>query len=88
MIAIGKYIIVEDTKEVEKASESLVFTAKETQMMRGHKATVVMAGTDTKGINPGDVVYYDKARSFPQMIDGKMFIMTREADVMVVIPSS
>tara|TARA_R110000868_G_scaffold99646_2_gene274178 strand:+ start:918 stop:1196 length:279 start_codon:yes stop_codon:yes gene_type:complete len=87
MRAIGKYIIVKTSVEAAKASESLEFSESETNKMRGQRAEVILAGSDVQGINTGDIVYYDKARSFDQMIDGKMYTMTRETDIFVVMSS-
>ena len=88
MIAIGKYIVVEKSTDVEEAGSGLEYSEVDTNQMRGHRGTVIIAGTDVSGIKPGDVVYYDKARSFDQAIEGRTYTMTREMDIMVVISSS
>ncbi len=86
MKAVGKYIIIEKCKKAEVAPSGLEYSEEETNKMRAHRATVVSIGDEVSGINVGDDVYYDKARSFEQIINGLEMTMTREADIMVIIP--
>ncbi len=86
MRAVGKYIIIEKCKKPEVAPSGLEFSEEETNKMRAHRATVVSLGSEVSGVNIGDEVYYDKARSFEQIIDGVEMTMTREIDLMVIIP--
>ena len=86
MRAVGKYIIIEKSKNPEVAASGLEYSEEETNKMRAHRATVVSIGSEVSGINIGDDVYYDKARSFEQIINGEEMTMTREGDIMVIIP--
>jgi|TARA_R110002020_G_scaffold54546_1_gene152005 co-chaperonin GroES (HSP10) len=86
MRAVGKYIIIEKSKNPEVSASGLEYSEEETNKMRAHRATVISIGSEVSGINIGDDVYYDKARSFEQIIDGVEMTMTREVDIMVIIP--
>ena len=86
MRAVGKYIIIEKSKNPEVSASGLEYSEDETNKMRAHRATVISIGSEVSGINIGDDVYYDKARSFEQIIDGVEMTMTREVDIMVIIP--
>ena len=86
MRAVGKYIIIEKSKNPEVSASGLEYSEDETNKMRAHRATVVSIGNEVSGIDIGDDVYYDKARSFEQIIDGVEMTMTREVDIMVIIP--
>lgn len=86
MRAVGKYIIIEKSKNPEVSASGLEYSEEETNKMRAHRATVISIGSEVSGIDIGDDVYYDKARSFEQIIDGVEMTMTREVDIMVIIP--
>ena len=86
MRAVGKYIIIEKSKNPEVSASGLEYSEEDTNKMRAHRATVISIGSEVSGINIGDDVYYDKARSFEQIIDGVEMTMTREVDIMVIIP--
>lgn len=86
MRAVGKYIIIEKSKNPEVSASGLEYSEEDTNKMRAHRATVISIGSEVSGINIGDDVYYDKSRSFEQIIDGVEMTMTREVDIMVIIP--
>lgn len=83
--AFGKYIIIDKSKKPEVAASGLEFSEEETNKMRAHRAVVLSVGEEVDGIKVGDEVYYDKARSFEQIIDGVEMTMTREIDIMVIL---
>ena len=83
--AFGKYLIIEKSKKPERSASGLEYSEEETNKIRAHRATVLSVGDEVGGISVGDDVYYDKARSFEQIINGKEQTMTREVDILVII---
>lgn len=86
MRAVGKYIFIKKSTAPEISESGFEFSEKETNDMRAHRATVLSVGHEVVGIEVGDDVYYDKARSFDQIIDGKLVTITREIDIMAILP--
>jgi len=85
MKAVGKYIIIEVSKKPEVSASGFEYSEKETRDMRAQRATVISVGHEVDLIKPGDDVYFDKARSFEQVIDGNLVTMTREVDIMAIL---
>ena len=84
MKAFGRYIILEGIKEVETLGGFEV-PEQTTSSERAQKGLVIEPGLDVVGVNKGDVVFYDRARSFPITVDGEMFMMIRDVDIMVIL---
>ncbi len=53
--------------------------------MRYAKGRAVKVGTDVEVISDGDVLYYDKSRSYTMIIEDEPFIIISERDVVVVL---
>lgn len=84
MLPIGKYIVITDIEEEVKTSSGLMLSANDAAEFRYKKATVVKPGSDVTVINEGDVIYYDKGRSFKMLISDTQYTIIQERDVVVV----
>jgi co-chaperonin GroES (HSP10) len=84
--AIGRYILVEEVKEQEKATESgLYFGVKESNELRYKKATVLAVGTECHpSLKEGLLLYVDKTAGHPILVNGVSCYVIREQDVVLV----
>ena len=84
MKPINKYIVVKDIEEEVKTESGLLLSSTDKDSFRYCKALVVEQGTEVNSIAKGDVVYYDKARSFTMIIKDEPMTIIQERDVVVV----
>ncbi len=85
MKPIGKHIVIKKVDEEVKTSSGLLLSSKDIGDMRYAKGRVVKVGTDVSVINDGDVLYYDKSRSYTMVIEDESYIVISEGDVVVVL---
>ena len=85
MKPIGKHIVVKKIDEEVKTSSGLLLSSKDIGDMRYGKAKAVKVGTDVSVISDGDVLYYDKSRSYSMIIDDESYTVISERDVVVVV---
>ena len=65
MKAVGKYIVIEQIKEVDvKTKGGLILAEKQREDVRYRRAKVIQPGSDVEVLKAGDEVYYDKAAGF------------------------
>lgn len=84
MKPIGKYLIVKDIREEVITASGLMLSNEEIDNMRYCRASVVAAGTEVNDITAGEILYYEKSRSFTMMVKGELVTVIREMDVVVV----
>ena len=85
MKPIGKHIVLSKIDEEVKTSSGLLLSSKDIGDMRYAKGRAVKVGTDVSVINDGDVLYYDKSRSYTMVIEDESYIIISERDVVVVV---
>ena len=85
MKPIGKYIAVRKIKEEGKTSSGLLLSSEDVGDMRYEKGCVAKVGTDVSVISDGDVLYYDKSRSYMMVIEDETYTIISERDVVVVV---
>ncbi|QDP67752.1 MAG: hypothetical protein GOVbin3530_11 [Prokaryotic dsDNA virus sp.] len=85
MIAINKYIIVENIKEELKTESGLLLSEHDADQFRYRKAKVITPGTEVKSINSNDIIYYDKRAGYQMVLEGTACTIIREQDVVVVV---
>ena len=85
MKPIGKHIVVKKIDEEVKTSSGLLLSSKDVGDMRYAKAKAIKVGTDVSVINDGDVLYYDKSRSYAMVIEDESYTVISEGDVVVVL---
>ena len=85
MRTIGKHIAIQKIEQQVTTSSGLLLSSKDVGEMRYAKARAVKVGTDVEVISDGDVLYYDKSRSYTMIIEDEPFIIISERDVVVVL---
>lgn len=82
---MDKYLVIEDIKEESEHSSGLSLSSKDTNKIAAVKAKVVQSGENVDGINESDKIMYHKARAFKMVIEGEIYTMIREQDILVVL---
>ena len=86
MRAIGKYIVVEEVKEVGTTTKGgLLLTENAREDIRYRKGRVIEAGTDVVGVNNDDNIYFDRHAGFGIELDKEQYKVIKEQDVVIVI---
>ena len=86
MKVIGKYIIIDPVKEGRvKTKSGFELGEKHREDIRYREASVVEIGGEVNGIVPGDRIYYDRHAGFDLEIDGTIYKIIKEFDVVVVL---
>ena len=84
MKAINDYIIIKKDKVEPKKVAGLILTEGLDEDNRYLKAEVISAGDLAKGINDGDVVYYDKNAGHGISWKKDLFYVIEARDVVIV----
>ena len=86
MRAIGKYIVVEEVKEVGTTTKGgLLLTENAREDIRYRKGRVIEAGTDVVGVNNDDNIYFDRHAGFGIELDKEQYKVIKEQDVVIVL---
>jgi len=85
MRAVNKYIIINQIIEEAKTSSGLLLTNVENDEMRYGKGTVVSVGNEVVAVKEGDMIYFDKRNGHQVRIDGVVYGVIKEADVVVLL---
>ena len=81
---LGKWILVKNDMTPPKTSSGLPLSPGQMQQMMTQKAVVETPGADVDGIKNGDVLHYQKARSFKIVLPSGEWTVIREQDIVVV----
>jgi co-chaperonin GroES (HSP10) len=86
MIAVGKNIIIKDTQEkTTKTKGGLILAEKQREDIRYQEAEVLIPGSDVTLLKKGDKIFYDKHAALKVDIEGKVFSIIKEKDIVIVI---
>ena len=86
MKAVGKYIIINPIREVDKKTKGgLILAESQREDIRYRRAKVVNSGSEVKVLKKGDEIYYDKSAGFNIEIDKEQYKVIKEFDVVVII---
>lgn len=85
MRPIGKHIAIKKIDEEVRTSSGLLLSNKDIDEMRYGKGKAIKVGTDVSVISDGDILYYDKSRSYTMIIEDEPYIIISERDVVVVL---
>lgn len=85
MRAVNNYIIINETVEEKKTSTGLILTATEGEEMRYGKGEVAEIGDKVTTVKKGDIVYFDKRQGHQVRLEGVLYGIIREPDVVVII---
>ena len=86
MRAIGNNIIIKTEKTTtDKTKGGLIIIEKDREDIRYKKATIVSISDDIKGLEPDDVIYYDKHAGHGVEFNKEKFTVIKLQDVVVVL---
>jgi len=86
MIAVGKNIIIKDTQEkTTKTKGGLILAEKQREDIRYQEAEVLIPGSDVTLLKKGDKIFYDKHAALNVDIEGKVFKIIKEKDIVIII---
>jgi co-chaperonin GroES (HSP10) len=86
MIAVGKNIIIKDTQEkTTKTKGGLILAEKQREDIRYQEAEVLIPGSDITLLKKGDKIFYDKHAALNVDIEGKVFKIIKEKDIVIIL---
>lgn len=86
MQAFGKYLVLEQEPETtRKTSGGLELASSHTTDIKYVKGKVISAGTDVEGVENNDVVLYRKMSGHGVEIDGEIYKVITEGDIMMIL---
>ncbi len=86
MKAIGKYIIItEPTKKSTSTKGGLLLNEESRDDIRYREGVIVMPGTEVKGIEIGNTIYFDRHAGFGIEINNNAYKVIKETDVVVIL---
>lgn len=85
MRAVNNFIIINETVEEKKTDSGLLLTVDESDEMRYGKGEVVEAGDKVTVVKKGDTIYFDKRQGHQVRLEGVLYGIIREPDVVVII---
>tara|TARA_R110000823_G_scaffold288261_1_gene406459 strand:- start:122 stop:382 length:261 start_codon:yes stop_codon:yes gene_type:complete len=86
MIAVGKNIIIKDTQEkTTKTKGGLILAEKQREDIRYQEAEILTPGSDVTLLKKGDKIFYDKHAALNVDIEGKVFKIIKEKDIVIIL---
>ena len=87
MISLSINIVIEKKKEdtIKKTDGGLMLTGSQRVDVRYKEATVLHCGSDVKGIEEGQTIFYDKNASHRLEVDKEVFYVIKDIDVVIVL---
>ena len=86
MIAVGKNIIIKDTQEkTTKTKGGLILAEKQREDIRYQEAEVLTPGSEVTLLKKGDKIFYDKHAALNVDIEGKVFSIIKEQDIVIIL---
>jgi co-chaperonin GroES (HSP10) len=86
MNAIGKNIIIKKLKEGVTATKGgLLLSDNQREDIRYISADVISTGNECEGVNPGDIIYYDRHAGHRIEINGDAFYVIKIQDVVFIL---
>ena len=86
MKPVGKHIIIEiDKNKTTTTSKGLILDEYNREDVRYKKAKVLKVGDEVSIIKENDIIYYDKHTGFDIDVDGVIFKIIKEFDIVVIL---
>lgn len=85
MRAVNNFIIINETVEEKKTDSGLLLTIDESEEMRYGKGEVVEVGDKVTVVKKGDTIYFDKRQGHQVRLEGTLYGIIREPDVVVIM---
>jgi hypothetical protein len=85
----GRYIMLDRIEEAEKMGGlDLEYSQSDSERMTVQKGTVIDFGNQVKGIEKGEICYYNKSRAFDIKLKGETYTMVDEGYIILLLPAS
>ena len=86
MQAVNNYIIIQPIKEDPKEQEDkgLLIMHQHVDDIRYLKAKIISVGNLTEGVEPGNIVYYDRRAGHGIEYDDNLYQVIKQQDVVLV----
>jgi len=86
MKAVGKYIVIDEIKEVKTETKGgLLLAEKQREDIRYREANIVNVGTDVEVVNKDDKIYFDRHAGFSIELDDKIYKVIKEQDIVIIL---
>lgn len=85
MRAVNNFIIINEIVEEKKTDSGLLLTIDESSEMRYGKGEVFEVGDRVTVVKKGDTIYFDKRQGHQVRLEGVLYGIIREPDVVVII---
>lgn len=85
MKAVGNYVVIKEPYEEKKTNSGLILTGTEGSEMRYGKGIVVTVGNNVVAVKEGDEIYFDKRQGHQVRLEGELYGVIREVDVVVIL---
>jgi len=85
MRAVNNFIIINEAVEEKKTDSGLLLTIDESEEMRYGKGVVFEAGDKVSVVKKGDTIYFDKRQGHQVRLEGVLYGIIREQDVVVIM---
>ena len=85
MRAVNNFIIINEIVEEKKTDSGLLLTIDESSEMRYGKGEVFEIGDKVTVVKKGDTIYFDKRQGHQVRLEGVLYGIIREPDVVVII---
>jgi len=85
MRAVNNYIIISEPVEEKKTSTGLLLTVDQSEEMQYGKGEVVETGDKVTVVKKGDIIYFDKRQGHQVRLEGVLYGVIREPDVVVIL---
>ncbi len=86
MKVMGKYVLIDPKKEGQvKTKSGLDLGSVHRQDIRYREAAVIDAGIEVSGVTKDDNIYYDRHAGFDLEVDGTVYKVIKEFDIVIVL---
>ena len=86
MKAVGKNIVIKNIEgKTTKTSGGLILAEKQREDIRYQEAEVLIPGSDITLLEKGDKIFYDKHAALKVDIEGKVFLIIKEQDIVIIL---
>jgi len=86
MKAVGKNLIIQKEKQgVSKTKGGLLLTENNREDLRYNKAKVISTGSEVKGVQKNDNIFYDKHAGHDVEYEKEIFQVIQVQDVVIVL---
>ena len=85
MKAINKFIIIQPIRDEHVSKSGLYMSAQDAGDLRYLRGKVVSAGHLVESMSAGDEVYYDKQAGHRARLNGEVYTIILERDVVVCV---